>query len=52
MSEDVLIAKLNMIAAEIRHEDDLIGSRMSWLVISQSFLFGTFVALVGQRGAS
>ena len=39
-----------MIAAEIRHEDDLIGVRISWLVISQSFLFGTFVALVGQRG--
>ena len=50
MSEDTLIAKLNMIADEIRHEDDLIGARMTWLVISQSFLFGTFVALVGQRG--
>ena len=50
MSDDTLIAKLNMIAAEIRHEDDLIGARISWLVISQSFLFGTFAALVGQRG--
>ena len=50
MGEDALIAKLNMIAAEIRHEDDLVGARMSWLVISQSFLFGTFVALVGQKG--
>ena len=36
MSEDSLIARLNMIDAQIRHEDDLIGQRMSWLVISQS----------------
>ena len=50
MDEEALIAKLNMIAAQIRHEDDLIGVRMSWLVISQSFLFGTFATLVGQRG--
>ena len=33
LSDDALIAKLNMIAAEIRHEDDLIGQRMSWLVV-------------------
>jgi hypothetical protein len=39
-----------MIANEISHEDNLIGARVSWLVISQSFLFGTFVALVGQKG--
>ncbi len=50
MSEDLLIARLNMIAVQINHEDDLIGVRVSWLVISQSFLFGTFVALVGQKG--
>ena len=50
MDENSLIAKLNMIAAQIMHEDNLIGARMSWLVISQSFLFGTFVALVGLRG--
>ena len=50
MGEDTLIARLNMIAAQIMHEDNLIGARMSWLVISQSFLFGTFVALVGQKG--
>jgi len=34
MSEDTLIARLNMIDAQIRHEDDLIGVRVSWLVIS------------------
>ena len=50
MSDEALIAKLNMIAAEIMHEDDLVGQRMGWLVVSQSFLFGTFVALVGQKG--
>ena len=49
MDEDSLIARLNKIDAEIRHEDGLIGVRMSWLVISQSFLFGTFATLVGQR---
>ena len=53
MSEASLIARLNMIAAQIMHEDNLIGARMSWLVISQSFLFGTFAALVGYTsGAS
>ena len=50
MGEDSLIAKLNMVAEQIRHEDNLIGQRMTWLVISQSFLFGTFVALVRQKG--
>ena len=49
MDEDLLIAKLSMIAAEIRHEDGLISQRVTWLVISQSFLFGTFATLVGQR---
>ena len=39
MDDATLIARLNMIEAEIRHEDGLIGVRMSWLVISQSFLF-------------
>ncbi len=33
MSEDSLIARLNMIDAEIRHEDDLIGQRISWLAL-------------------
>ena len=49
MSEDVLIAKLNLIASEIKHEDDLIGQRTTWLVISQSFLFGTFVAVLALK---
>ncbi len=52
MGEDSLIARLNMIEAQMRHENDLIGQRMSWLVISQSFLFGTFATLVGLRGVA
>jgi len=50
VGEGLLITKLNMIDAQIQHEDDLIGQRMSWLVISQSFLFGTLATLIGQRG--
>jgi hypothetical protein len=52
LSEGSLIDKLNMIDAQLRHEDDLIGLRMSWLVISQSFLFGTFATLVGMRSVA
>ncbi len=36
MSNDSLIAKLNMIAAQIRHEGGLIGQCRIWPVISQS----------------
>jgi len=46
VSVDVLIGKLNRISSEIKHEDDLIGQRTTWLVVSQSFLFGTFVAVL------
>jgi len=52
MSEGSLIDRLNMIDAQLRHEDDLIGLRMSWMVISQSFLFGTFATLVGLRSVA
>ncbi len=52
MGEGSLIDRLNMIDAQLRHEDDLIGLRMSWLVISQSFLFGTFATLVGLRSVA
>ena len=52
MNEDVLIAKLNLIASEIKHEDELVGQRTTWLVISQSFLFGTFVAVLALPGAT
>jgi len=52
MREGSLIDRLNMIDAQLRHEDDLIGLRMSWLVISQSFLFGTFATLVGLRNVA
>ncbi len=52
MSEGSLIDRLNMIDAQFRREDDLIGVRTSWLVISQSFLFGTFATLVGLRSVA
>jgi len=52
LREGSLIDRLNMIDAQLRHEDDLIGLRMSWLVISQSFLFGTFATLVGLRSVT
>jgi hypothetical protein len=48
LSENSLIAKLNLIAFKIQHEDDLIGQRTTWLVMSQSFLFGAFVAVVAE----
>ena len=47
MTEERLITKLTMIASQIQHEDDLMGQRTNWLVVSQSFLFGTFVAVIG-----
>jgi len=49
VSEQLLISKLNLIASEIKHEDDLLSQRTTWLVISQSFLFGTFVAVLGLK---
>jgi hypothetical protein len=51
VSEDVLIAKLNLIASEIKHEDDLIGQSTTWLVISQSFLIGPGVGLAAAQAA-
>lgn len=36
MNEE-LVAKLNLISARIQHEDNLIGQRTTWLVMSQSF---------------
>jgi len=47
MTEELLVTKLTMIASQIQHEDDLMGQRPNWLVVSQSFLFGTFVAVIG-----
>jgi hypothetical protein len=43
-------SQAELIASEIRHEDDLIGQRTIGLVISPSFLFGTFAAVNGQLG--
>jgi len=48
LSEHLLITKLNVIASEIRHEDNLIGQRTTWLVMGQSFLFGAFASLIAQ----
>jgi hypothetical protein len=49
VNEQLLIAKLTQIASEIKHEDDLLSQRTTWLVISQSFLFGTFVAVLALK---
>jgi hypothetical protein len=48
LSEMTPINRLNAISSEIQHEDDLIGQRTTWLVMSQSFLFGAFATLIGQ----
>jgi hypothetical protein len=46
VNETLMIAKLNLIASKIAHEDNLVGQRVTWLVMSQSFLFGAFAALL------
>jgi hypothetical protein len=46
LNETLIIAKLNLIASKIAHEDGLVGQRVTWLVMSQSFLFGAFAALL------
>jgi uncharacterized membrane protein YeiB len=48
VTEDFLITKLNAIASEIKHEDDLIGQRTTWLVMGQSFMFAAFASLIQQ----
>jgi hypothetical protein len=50
LSETLMIAKLNLIDSKIAHEDNLVGQRMTWLVMSQSFLFGAFAAVVTEMG--
>ena len=35
---------------EMRHEDDLINQRVSWLIGSQAFLLGGFATLVNAAG--
>jgi hypothetical protein len=50
VNEQLLITELNLIASEIKHEDDFLSGRTTWLVISQSFLFGTFVAVIVLSG--
>ena len=46
MAEDSLILRINEVSSNIKHEDNLIGQRTTWLVTSQSFLVGAFVALL------
>jgi len=48
LTEDMLVTRLNLITSEINHEDDLMGQRTTWLVMSQSFLFGAYASLVGR----
>jgi hypothetical protein len=48
LMEDFLIRKLEAIASEIKHENDLIGQRTTWLVMGQSFLFAAFASLLQQ----
>ena len=36
MTEELLVTKLTMIASQIQHEDDLMGQRTNWLVVSLS----------------
>jgi hypothetical protein len=43
-----MIRKLEAIASEIKHENDLIGQRTTWLVMGQSFLFAAFASLLQQ----
>jgi len=52
LTEDFLIAKLNAIASQIMHEDGLIGQRMTWLVMGQSFLFAAFASFIAQVNAN
>jgi hypothetical protein len=52
VNDQVLMAKLTLIASEIKHEDGLIVQRTTWLVISQSCLFGTFVSVVALKGGT
>ncbi|MBV8056200.1 MAG: hypothetical protein JO071_13275 [Deltaproteobacteria bacterium] len=52
MTEDFLIATLNAIASQIKHEDSLIGQRMTWLMMGQAFLFAAFASLIEQVNAN
>jgi hypothetical protein len=46
MTKDWLILKLNAVASQIKDENELIGQRTTWLVMSQSFLFGALATLL------
>jgi len=52
MTEERLITKLTMIASQLEHEEDLMGQRTNWRVVSQSFLLGTFVAVIALSGGT
>jgi hypothetical protein len=42
--------KYDIIRARMDHEDELITSRLNWLIISQSFLFGAYASLFRSGG--
>jgi hypothetical protein len=42
--------KYDIIRARMDHEDELITSRLNWLIISQSFLFGAYATLFRSGG--
>jgi hypothetical protein len=43
--------KYDIIRGRMDHEDDLITSRLNWLITSQSFLFAAYAALFRSGGA-
>ena len=42
--------KYDIIRARMDHEDELITTRLNWLIISQSFLFGAYATLFRSGG--
>jgi hypothetical protein len=48
VTEEFLVKKLNAIEETVKHEDNLIGQRTTWLVMGQSFLFAAFASLLQQ----
>jgi hypothetical protein len=43
-------SKYDIIRGRMDHEDELITSRLSWLITSQSFLFGAYAVLFRSGG--
>jgi hypothetical protein len=45
LSNSEILDHYRIIRGQIEHEDDLIGSRISWFVTSQSFLFSAYAII-------